>query len=63
MAKNGSEITVKVKYKDEVVNELDIDAKMSYKSVDVENQEKEERKGKERPDKTEEKRRQDKTRQ
>ena len=39
MSENGSEMTVKVKYKDDVVNELDIDAKMSYKSLDVENQE------------------------
>lgn len=38
-SENGSEMTVKVKYKDDTVNSMNIDAKMSYKSLEIENKE------------------------
>lgn len=38
-SENGSEMTVKVKYKDDIVNSINIDAKMSYKSLKIENKE------------------------
>ena len=38
-SEDGTEMTVKVKYKDDTVNSINIDAKMSYKSLKIENKE------------------------